>query len=128
MGRLAAWLDVQTRRMAMPAKIALAVRQCLEEAVANLIDHAQAVDGSDIVVGLEWHGGALVVSVEDSGPPFDLRAAPVPAKPESLETAIPGGWGIQLIRAFASEIDYKTNAGRNRLTLRFAPASGERDA
>jgi len=128
LARLSAWLDEQERVLAMSERVAYAVRLCLEEAVANLIDHAQAVDGSDIVVGLEWHGGALVVSVEDSGPPFDLRAAPVPAKPESLETAIPGGWGIQLIRAFASEIDYKTNAGRNRLTLRFAPASGERDA
>ena len=32
----------------------------------------------------------------------------------------PGGWGIHLIRAFASEISYETTAGRNRLTLRFA--------
>jgi anti-sigma regulatory factor (Ser/Thr protein kinase) len=121
LGRLADWLDVQERRMAMPAKIAQAVRQCLEEAVTNLIDHTPAVQGNDIVVDLDWQGDTLVAAVEDSGPPFDLRAAPVPVKPTNLESAVPGGWGIHLIRAFASDIDYETNAGRNRLTLRFVP-------
>ena len=81
--------------MAMPAKIALAARLWLEEAVTNLIDHTQADPGSGIVIDLEWQDGALLASVEeDFGPAFDLRAAPVPVKPASLETTAPGGWGI----------------------------------
>jgi anti-sigma regulatory factor (Ser/Thr protein kinase) len=119
MSRLAEWLDVQEHRLALPVKLAFALRQCLEEAVVNLIDHTPPAAGESIVVELGWQGDTLVAAVEDPGPPFDLRAAPAPERPTSLESAVPGGWGIHLIRAFASDIAYKTAGGRNRLTLRF---------
>jgi anti-sigma regulatory factor (Ser/Thr protein kinase) len=120
MGRLAAWLDLQERLMAMPGSVALAVRQCLEEAVANLIDHTSATAGKGITVELEWQDDMLVATVEDHGPPFDLRDVPVPMRPASLETVEPGGWGIHLIRSFASDIGYDTVPGANRLRMRFA--------
>ena len=106
--------------MAMPGKIALALRQCLEEAVANLISHTPPVAGEAIAVDLRWQGDDLVAIVEDRGPPFDLRAAQPIAHATTLEAVEPGGWGIQLIRAFATEIDYDTTPGCNRLILRFA--------
>ena len=84
LARLSAWLDEQERVLAMSERVAYAVRLCLEEAVANLIDHAPAT--SDIAVDLGW----------------------------------PGGLGIVLMRSFASDIDYRTAAGCNRLTLRFS--------
>jgi anti-sigma regulatory factor (Ser/Thr protein kinase) len=120
MGRLSAWLDVQERRMAIPGKVAFALRQCLEEAVVNLIDHTPARAGEDIAVELDWRGETLVAAVEDSGPPFDPRTVPEPVRPASLESAFPGGWGIHLIRSFASGIGYESAGGRNRLTLSFA--------
>jgi anti-sigma regulatory factor (Ser/Thr protein kinase) len=121
MARLAEWLDRQEGAMAMPAKVANAVRQCLEEAVANLIDHTPPVADETISVELNWQGGTLEATLEDQGPPFDPRNAPPMVRATSLETVEPGGWGIHLIRAFASDIAYETNGGRNRLRLRFAP-------
>jgi anti-sigma regulatory factor (Ser/Thr protein kinase) len=123
MAQLAAWLDQQEQAMEMPEKVAFAVRQCLEEAVANLIDHTPPIVGETIAVELDWQDGVLVAVVEDSGPPFDPRAAAPMVRATSLETVEPGGWGIHLIRAFASAIFYETKAGRNRLTLRFARPS-----
>jgi anti-sigma regulatory factor (Ser/Thr protein kinase) len=123
---LAAWLDRQQHVLAMPDKIATAVRHCLEEAVINLIDHTAAVVDQTIAIELDWQDDMLVATVEDSGPPFDLRGAPSMVPATDLKTVIPGGWGIHLIRAFASEIEYVTAQGRNRLKLRFAPpASAE---
>jgi anti-sigma regulatory factor (Ser/Thr protein kinase) len=119
MGRFAAWLDVQEDQMAIPAKTASALRQCLEEAVVNLIDHTPATPGEDIAIELHWQGDTLVAAVEDPGPPFDPRTVPEPVRPASLGDAVPGGWGIHLIRSFASGIGYESAAGRNRLTLRF---------
>ncbi len=66
----------------------------------------------------------MIAVIEDSGPPFDLRQAPLPERPKSLEDAIPGGLGFLLIRSFASEIDYASKPGRNRLTLRSSPPGG----
>ncbi len=120
MVRLAHWLDEQEQALWMPGEIALAVRQCLEEAVANLIDHTSQMANEMIAVGLDWQNGMLVATVEDSGAPFDPRTAAPVAHATNLETLEPGGWGIHLIKAFANEIDYQTVAGRNRLTLRFA--------
>nr|WP_294560053.1 ATP-binding protein [uncultured Rhodopila sp.] len=125
MVRLSAWLDEQEHRMAIPAKVAFAVRQCLEEAVVNLIDHTPPAGGEAIAVELGWQADSLVATVEDPGPPFDPRAVPPPIQPTSLESAVPGGWGVHLIRTFASDVGYETTAGRNRLTLRFVrPAAG----
>ncbi len=121
LGRLSAWLDEQERTMAIPGKVSFALRQCLEEAVVNLIDHTPATAGESISVELNWQGDTLVAEVEDSGPPFDPRTVPEPVRAASLEVAIPGGWGIHLIRSFSSDIGYASAAGRNRLTLRFAP-------
>ncbi len=112
--------------MAMPGKVALALRQCLEEAVANLIIHTPPVAGDAIAIDLQWQGDDLVATVEDRGPPFDLRAAQPIAHAATLEAVEPGGWGIQLIRAFATDIDYHTTPGCNRLILRFADPSGRK--
>jgi anti-sigma regulatory factor (Ser/Thr protein kinase) len=125
MARLSSWLDEQERLLAMPQGVAHAVRMCLEEAVVNLIDHTPPTsERPDIAVDLAWQGGVMVAVVEDRGAPFDPRAVPLPARPTSLDDAIPGGLGILLIRSYASDIDYDTTAGRNRLTLRFAAPAG----
>jgi anti-sigma regulatory factor (Ser/Thr protein kinase) len=125
LGRLSNWLDEQEGTLAIPDSIAYAVRLCLEEAVANLINHTPATgDGPDITVDLGWKGGVMVVAIEDHGPPFDPRTAPAPVRPATLDDAIPGGLGIHLIRSFASEIDYTSVSGRNRLTLWFGGPAG----
>jgi anti-sigma regulatory factor (Ser/Thr protein kinase) len=78
---------------------------------------------STIAIQLDWQDGILVAVVQDSGPPFDPRAAAPMVRAPSLQTVDPGGWGIHLIRAFANAIVYETKTGRNRLTLQFAHPS-----
>jgi len=127
MGRLAEWLDQQEILLSIPANVAFALRQCLEEAVVNLIDYTPATDGEDIAVEVGWRGDRLVATVEDPGPPFDLLSVPAPVPAISLETAVPGGWGIHLIRCFANQIGYETVGGRNRLTLGFSRVTAAAD-
>jgi serine/threonine-protein kinase RsbW len=129
MERLSDWLDEQEGTLGIPDSVAYAVRLCLEEAVANLVSHTQVTgDGPDIAIDLGWKGGVMVAAIEDHGPPFDPRMAPAPARPASLDDAIPGGLGIHLMRSFASEIDYDTVPGRNRLILRFGRPAGDEPA
>jgi anti-sigma regulatory factor (Ser/Thr protein kinase) len=125
MGRLSEWLDEQERRLTIPAKVAFAVRLCLEEVVANLMNHSPSPDAG-VAVEIGWQDKMMVVLVEDRGAPFDLRTAPEPARPASLAEAEPGGLGIRLIRSFASEIDYQSGDGINRLTMRFLAAAKDR--
>jgi anti-sigma regulatory factor (Ser/Thr protein kinase) len=127
MARLSDWLDEQEQVLPIPNGLVYAVRLCLEEAVANLISHTPATsEGPDITVDLAWQGDVLIAAIEDHGPPFDPRTAPAPARPASLDDATPGGLGIMLMLSFATDIEYDTVPGRNRLTLRFAqPAENE---
>jgi len=118
MERLSEWLDEQESRLTIPATLAFAVRLCLEEVVANLMHHSPTAE-AQIAVEIGWQAEAIVVLVEDHGPPFDLRSAPEPTRPASLVKVEPGGLGIQLIRSFASELDYESIFGVNRLTMRF---------
>ncbi len=81
MGRFSAWLDQQERLLVIPASIAHAVRLCLEEAVANIIDHTpRSSDEPEIAVELDWQGHTLVAVVEDRGPAFADRVKSVPQR------------------------------------------------
>jgi serine/threonine-protein kinase RsbW len=118
--RLSDWLDEQERLLPIPDALFYAVRLCLEEAVTNLVSHTPAAsEQPDISVELVRRSNDLVAAIEDRGPPFDPRTVPLPERPHSLDDAVPGGLGIMLMRSFASEIDYCTVSGRNRLTFRF---------
>jgi serine/threonine-protein kinase RsbW len=123
--RLAEWFDREAQALAMPARLAHAVRLCLEEAIDNLINYTSVTaEGPRIDVEMGWQGDTLVAVVEDYGPPFDPRTVPAFSPPKTLETMQPGGWGVHLIRSYASEIDYATGPDGNRLTLRFTGSVG----
>jgi serine/threonine-protein kinase RsbW len=118
--RLAEWFDREERALAIPSTLAYAVRLCLEEVVDNLINYTSVtVGGPRIDIELGWRGDTLVAVVADYGPPFDPRTVSAFAPAKDLETMQPGGWGVHLIRSYASGIDYATGLDGNRLTLRF---------
>jgi serine/threonine-protein kinase RsbW len=115
--RLSAWLDTQEEALALPPKVAFALRLCLEEAVLNIVNHGAA--NAPVTVRLFSAEAELKAEVLDRGQAFDLRSAPVPAKPTSLREATIGGLGIHLIRNFATRIDYAATPDGNKLTLHF---------
>jgi anti-sigma regulatory factor (Ser/Thr protein kinase) len=124
-GRLSEWLDREERTLAIPAKLAHAVRLCLEEAVDNLIHYTSTTaEGPRIDIDLDWQGDTLVAVVCDYGPPFDPRTVRAFSPAKDLKTMQPGGWGVHLIRSYASDIDYAAGLDGNQLTLRFTGAVG----
>jgi anti-sigma regulatory factor (Ser/Thr protein kinase) len=56
--------------------------------------------------------------VTDRCIPFDPAVAPSPETPGAGRIHA-GGRGLRLMRAFASELTYRTSAGHNELTMRF---------
>jgi serine/threonine-protein kinase RsbW len=126
-GRLVEWCDREEQALAIPARLAYAARLCLEEAVDNLIKYTSVTpEGPRIDIELDWLGDVLTAVVADYGPPFDPRTVPAFSPANDLETMQPGGWGVHLIRSYASEIEYATGPAGNRLTLRFAGPAGSR--
>lgn len=86
----------------------------VEELVANLVEHGDAATAGPVELSLAWEaGGPISLVLVDGGAPFDPRGADAGA-------AIPdrgGGAGLNLVRAWATIVDYRSAGGRNRLEL-----------
>lgn len=98
------------------AKLAIIV----EELVFNLVEHGQVGESGEIELLLGHDADGVTIVLLDTGVAFDLRTA-------ESEEAIPergGGAGIDLIRAWAEVLDYRSEAGRNRLDLRMSTKPG----
>jgi serine/threonine-protein kinase RsbW len=93
---------------------------CLNEVVGNIVQHGRQ-DGvaRSVTVTFERLTRGVRVTVADDGRPFDPVAHPPPPLARSLEDAPVGGLGIQVIRTYASSVEYRRDADQNVLVLTF---------
>lgn len=117
MHRFSEWLDARLEALGVGGNAAYAVRLCLEEAVLNVIVHGAGT--SRIAVALDRVEDGVVAQLEDGGPAFDPVAFVPPPTPRSVDEAACGGFGIRLMRRYATSLAYQREDGANRLVLRF---------
>jgi anti-sigma regulatory factor (Ser/Thr protein kinase) len=96
---------------AQQAKLAILV----EEAVTNLYDHGGVSTGFCGHIDLYGATDDIRIVLSDSGTAFDLRTADDFEMP-NMDRG--GGVGLAMIRAWAQIIDYRSEAGINRLELK----------
>jgi anti-sigma regulatory factor (Ser/Thr protein kinase) len=114
------WILAVCKEFGLSNRSAFALQLCLDEAVANIIEHGEGnARAREIVVSVVSHSAEIVLIVEDDGGPFDSTKVAAPQRRESLDDARVGGLGIHLIRQFASSVEYQRKDGRNRLRLSF---------
>jgi anti-sigma regulatory factor (Ser/Thr protein kinase) len=103
------------------APAALRVELVVEELFTNTVRHGYRGE-CDHPVWLHVlpAAGALCLTYQDAARAFDPLALDLPGEGASAHCI--GGQGIRLVRSFASSIAYRRDAGRNILTLLFAPA------
>src|SRR5262245_56277883 len=125
--RLAVWIEGWAMRN-LSASLSFAVQVCLEEAVANIIMYSTTKDDRlEIIVEVERRDQTLIARVEDNGSAFDPTQIPSQPFPISLIAAKAGGFGIRLMRSFASGMHYERGGGdSNRLTMWFFDGPQER--
>lgn len=117
---LYSWLDEALPRGAAPADVLARMHVALEEAVVNAVLHGfPAGAAGEITVRLSLADDAVRLTIEDNGKPFDPTAAAPPPHARSLSEAVPGGWGLELIRRFCPTAAYERKNETNRLTLSF---------
>ncbi len=118
--RLHPWLDDVFRSELVPQSLKYAVRLCLEEVARNIAMHGYgpSTDGT-IELSLRRLPDRVVVEVVDSAPEFDPTQAPLVPRASRLADAAPGGFGLILIRHYATEMRYQYRDGRNCLVLSF---------
>jgi len=141
LGKLTQWIIEACAAAHIPEKMSFAVQLCLDEAVANILQHpvqdaaqnaaqhpaqhaAQHAAGtaraSTISASLERGDAGVWLDIEDDGEAFDPTAAAPRAPAPTLELLPVGGLGIHLMRQYSSRMEYSRSGGRNRLRLTFA--------
>lgn len=121
--RMSEWFRDFARRTTFPLERALDFELCLNELMANAIQHGSAGPDHEIRITLQDDAGSLRATLEDDGRPFDpLTLARRPGG-ETLESIRPGGWGIPIVRALADELRYERRDGRNVVAIGMGPDS-----
>lgn len=124
--RCSDWLQATCQRLDVPAASSGKLDLCLNEVLANLIDHGGARASScpvqltlERVGGEEGgdEGGLATLTISDAGPPFDPLSFSRKPLPRTLQEAEPGGLGLLLVNRFMDECSYRREGDRNVLKL-----------
>ncbi|MFP4468614.1 MAG: ATP-binding protein [Bacteroidales bacterium] len=102
----------------IPSSVGMSVNLALEEAFANIVNHAFTDNKAhEIRFFFQMDGDQLVISITDDGQQFD------PTKKEPPDLDLPaeerpiGGLGIYLIQKIMDRVEYNRIDHTNQLTL-----------
>ena len=113
-----AWFVTSSAALGVPQSIADELDFCLNELLANIVDHAFDDDEvHDVHVGLTRDADRVFLTLEDDGRAFDPIAGDTYVEPATLDAAGHRGYGIHLVRRFTDELLYHRSEGRNSVTV-----------
>ena len=120
--RASEWLDTACRQHDVPQALSDQLVLCLNEVLANVIDHGGRTALSAPVrllleVTRDQDCSKASVTVSDAGMPFNPQSVPVRILPHTLAEASGGGFGLVLIRRCSDWLDYRHEDGRNHFTF-----------
>jgi anti-sigma regulatory factor (Ser/Thr protein kinase) len=117
--RLLDWVETCCGTANVDNGIAGKLALAMEEAAANVINHAFADSPPPhhLAVTLTIDADRVAAEITDNGKAFDPCAAAEPDCTLPLGSRNPGGLGIHLIRQLMDRVDYHRIDGENRLRL-----------
>jgi serine/threonine-protein kinase RsbW len=121
---LTEWVLGVCAKYSLPDKVAFALQLCLDEAVANVIEHgkSQGHGAKEISVNISREDKRILMTVADDGDEFDPTQFESRHLQPSRDEPVVGGVGIRLMRKFATSLKYQRLDQRNHLHFMFALA------
>jgi serine/threonine-protein kinase RsbW len=89
----------------------------VEEACANVIEHAYSGKGGELVITFAVRGRDVVLTVLDHGRPFAPEQVVVPDMSISLTQRRIGGLGLHLMYQLMNEVHFNFAEGSNTLVM-----------
>jgi anti-sigma regulatory factor (Ser/Thr protein kinase) len=86
----------------------------VEELVSNSLRHGSGGRDIEVVLNLREANGGVRLSLEDTGRPFDPWSHQIFAGPDGESG---GGVGLELLRQWASDTEYRRGDGRNHVSF-----------
>jgi len=87
-----------------------------DEAASNIIEHAyQGVANASLQITCDMQDDELIITMRDSGKPFDPSNVKQPNLKADLSKRQIGGLGVYLMRKLMDEVRYESNAKTGNL-------------
>ena len=87
-----------------------------DEAASNIIEHAyQGVANASLQITCDMQDDELIITMRDSGKPFDPSNVKQPNLKADLSKRQIGGLGVYLMRKIMDEVRYESNAKTGNL-------------
>ena len=119
-GEASAWARSLVERAGFAEERVDAIDLCVVELVSNVVDHGYRGAVGEIRVDLEVDGTSATLTIIDSAYAFDPLSVQAPTPSELIEDARIGGWGVQLVRSFATRCRYERRRDLNVFVAWFA--------
>lgn len=87
-----------------------------DEAASNIIEHAyEGISNANIDITCDMKGDTLVITMRDTGKPFDPSKVKQPNLKADLSDRQIGGLGVYLMRKLMDEVSYVSNSKTGNL-------------
>lgn len=117
--KLVPFIEQLSDELALPHELAFNLNLVLEEAISNIILYAYPGQmGKEISVQALSNGRSLILTLTDTGVPFDPTQVEDADITLSVEERPIGGLGIFLIKNIMNEVEYQRIEGKNIFTLK----------
>jgi anti-sigma regulatory factor (Ser/Thr protein kinase) len=126
------WLDKLLNTFSISSVKIFHAQVCVQEILSNI--HQYGVPRCDnnnidrkstkkpvckVNLAVKLSNDRLIITIVENSIPYNLLDAQIKRTHGSLETTIPGGHGIRLIRKYADSIIYSNENNENHITLEF---------
>ena len=102
----------------IPAQQIFLINLEIDELMTNYVRHSvRKVSQPRMELTVQEHEGKVILTVLDTGPPFNPLTAPPPDLSDDIDQRKMGGMGLHLVRSYCDRIHYELVDGYNRLTL-----------
>jgi serine/threonine-protein kinase RsbW len=116
------WVEQVATQWGESERTVFRTRLCVAELAGNVLEHGAPSGHDHIAVTLRHLGDGIGVEFIDCCTPFDPTGEIESGHEISIETLRPGGRGLRLLRAYARDLSYCHDGGRNRVTLKISSA------
>jgi anti-sigma regulatory factor (Ser/Thr protein kinase) len=99
------------KKLKLSNEVTFALQMAVDEACANVMEHAYAgqTDGT-VRIRCQTVGDQVVVTIQDNGRPFDPQAIPRPDPTAPLERRGNGALGLYLMERLMDSVEFEFDA------------------
>lgn len=100
-------------------KAVYSLQLAADEAASNIIEHAyEGISNATINIDCAMQGDTIIITMRDTGKPFDPSKVKQPDLKADLSDRQIGGLGVYLMRKLMDEVSYQSNSkAGNLLTM-----------